>query len=335
MLRELDLVCVTESELLQWKARGLIHLASSRILHSGSSKATLFALAPFVKLDDTKARVVVRLTPDFPASELVHPSFGDPTVLSIPWDMIQSVSPVLPQFRRRLDNFGVGVEEWDLTSLWEEWLVSQGCYERLQAIQSILAKIGFNDESFVSNSRLLHGIILAVVRPKTALSMSPDVPTGWRSIFNNRDEILKKLRFEGHADRLTFLEASVSEILRINDGGDKHFKFAEPLQGRDSGWQFQDLSCSVLDQILRTGGDAPLSMARRISPVFGAAYLRLYDELFYGQKSWLRCFNLLRFLKYSVGSQETNILTVSILASFPPEELRAIDLPARFYSFSD
>ena len=333
MLKELDLVCVTESELLQWQARGLIHLASSRILRSGSSKAPLFSLAPFVKLDDAKARVVVRFAPGFRTAELAHPSFGDPNVLSIPWRRIQGIFPVLPQFRRRLENFNVYVEDWDLTPLWEEWLVSQGCYERLEAIQSNLRRIGFNDNSFVSDSRLLHAIVLDVVRPQSALSL--DIPTGWRSIFQKRDEILKKLRFEGHSDRVSFLEASVSEIRKLNYDEADHFKFSEPMPDRDSGWQFQDLSSYVLEEISRTAVDDPLSMRNRISPIFGAAYLRLYDELFYGQKSWLLCFNLLRFLKYSVASQETDILTVSILASYPPEELRALDLPARFYRFSD
>lgn len=335
MLKEFTLVCVTESELLQWQARGLIHLASSRVLRSGMSKAPLFSLAPFVKLDDAKARVVVRLTLDFCADELIHPSFGDPIVLSIPWERIQGVSPVLPQFRRRLDSFNVSVEDWDLTPLWEEWLVSQGCYERLKAIQSILKKIGFNDNSFLSDSRFLHAIIVTVVRPQSSLALSLDIPTGWRSIFQNRDEILKKLRFEGHSDRVSFLEASLSEIRRLNDDGADLFKFSEPMPDRDSGWQFQDLSSSVLSEISRTGVDDSLSMRHRISPMFGAAYLRLYDELFYGQKSWPLCFNLLRFLKYSVASQETDILTASILASYPPEELRALNLPARFYNFFD
>jgi hypothetical protein len=219
--------------------------------------------------------------------------------------------------------------------LWEEWLVSQGCYERLEAIKSILKKIGFNDSSFLSDSRFLYAIIVAVVRPQSALALSLDIPTGWRSIFQNRDEILKKLRFEGHSDRVSFLEASLSEIRKLNDVGADHFKFSEPMPNRDSGWQFQDLSSSVLDEISRVDINDPLCMRHRVSPMFGAAYLRLYDELFYGRQSWLICFNLLRFLKYSVASQETDILTVSILASYPPEDLRALDLPARFYGFSD
>lgn len=334
MLKELDLVCVTESELLQWQARGFFHLAASRVLRSGSSKAPLFCLAPFVRLDDAKARVVVRLTPGCFTDELVHPSFGDPNVLSIPWEKIQGISPVLPQFQRRLESFNVPVEEWDLTMFWDEWLVSQGCYERLQAIQSILKKIGFNDTSFVSDSRLLNAIIFAVVRPQSPASLSLDIPSGWLRFFQNRDAILKKLRFEGHSDRVSFLEASISEILKLSDNRVDHFKFSEPMPDRDSGWQFQDLSYSVLDEISGISDNAPFRMNQRISPIFGAAYLRLYDELFYGQKSWLLFFNLLRFLKYTVDSRETDFLTVAILASFTPEELKAADLPTRFYQFS-
>lgn len=330
MLKDFDLVCVTESELLQWKARGLMHLASSRVLRAGVDKFSLFALAPFVKLDDAKARVIVRLVPFLIDEEIIHPIFGGPNVFSIPWEKIQGVCPALPQYRRRLDIFNVPIEDWDFTTLWEEWLVTQGCYERIQILQGILGKIGFNNKDFLSDSRLIGAIVQNVVRPQSAQALPYEVPFGWRTIFQNRDEILKRLRFEGHSDRVSFLEASISEILKVNGHGAAGFKLVDLIPDRDSGWQFQDLSSAVLDAIRRTGGDAPLSMTHTISPIFGAAYLRLYDELFYGQRDWILCLNLIRFLKYSVDSTEADFLTVAILASYPPEELRLLDLPARF-----
>ena len=330
MLKEFDLVCVTETELLQWQARGIIHMASNRVLLGGIDKSSMFALAPFVKLDDAKARVIVRLVPNLSDEDMIHPSFRDPNVFSVHWDKIQSVCPALPQFRRRLDGFNLPIEDWDITALWDDWLVTQGCYERFQNLQDILGKIGFNNKDFLADSHLLGSIVRNVVRPQSAKASSFEVPFGWHTIFQNRDEILKRLRFEGHCDRVSFLEASISEILKVNGHGAAGLKLEELISDRDSGWQFQDLSSAVLDAITRVGGDTPLSMTHKISPIFGAAYMRLYDELFYGQKSWPLCLNLLRFLKYSIDSREADFLTIAILASFPPEELRALELPKLF-----
>lgn len=335
MLKEFDLVCVNESELMQWQARGWFHLATSRILRSGTNKSTLFSLAPFGKLDDAKAKVIVRLSTNFCGDSYVHPNYGDPNVLSLPWEGIQSICPALPQFKRRLDSFNLKIEDWDITALWEEWLVTQGCYERRQAMQSVLAKIGFNDNNFIKNSRVIDTIVINVVRPQSDMARSVDIPIGWRGIIQKRDEILKRLRFEGHSDRTSFLEASILEILKLNGCKANDYQLSELITERDFGWTYQDLGSSVLNLINNTGGAKPLSMTDQISPIFGAAYLRLYDELFYGRKNWFLCFNILRFLKYSVETVETDYLTAAILASFSSEDLRSLDLPARFHKFDD
>jgi len=334
VLDDFELVCVSESELMQWQARGQIHLASCRLLSAGSDKASLFALAPFLKLDDAKARVVVRLLPNVSRDQLVHPSFCGQNVLTLSWEAVQSLCPVLPQFRRRLESFLVPVEDWDISTLWDDWIVTQGCYERALALQVVLGRIGFVSQSFLADLGRLFSLVNAVIRPSSIQSGSSVVPPGWLSLLMNRDEILKRLRFEGHSDRVSFLHASVLEISRINHQQNDESNFDALPADRDSGWELKDITESVLDAINRTGGETPLSMSRQISPILGAAYLRLYDELFYGQKSWPICFNLLRFMKYSISCQESDWLTVALFAAYPPEDLRALNLPQRFYQFS-
>jgi len=147
----------------------------------------------------------------------------------------------------------------------------------------------------------------------------------------NRDVILRKLRFDGHSDRISFLESSVIEILQLNGNSQFDFKLDELVISKDRGWQFQDLTLPVINFINSYGGDRPNSMDHRISPIFGAIYLRIYDEIFYGQKNWNLCFNLLRFSKYSLDSQQTDFLTLSIFGSLSPEDIRAVDLVDKFY----
>ncbi len=331
MLKDFELVCVTESELIQWQARGLMHLAADRILPAGSNKSALFALAPLVKLDDAKARVVVHLTKKWREGNLIHPKFQLPNLLCLDWDQIQSLVPVLPQYRRRLETFSLPLEDWDVTELWDDWLFTQGCYERLRCLQNSLGKLGFNSAKFLADEVLLEQIIQTVLRPNAVDFAESKVPSGWKNLLANRDRILKKLRFDGHSDRMSFLESSVVEIFQLNGCSHIDFKLDELVIRLDRGWQFQDLTLPVINFINSYGGDRPNSMDHRISPIFGAIYLRIYDEIFYGQKNWNLCFNLLRFSKYSLDSQQTDFLTIAIFASLSPEDIRAVDLVARFY----
>lgn len=334
MLTELNLICVTESELLQWQSRKLMHLAADRVLSAGSEKLSLFALAPFVKLDDAKARVVVNLGQHFSKSGAIHPAYNNPNVISITWGQIKGIAPALPQFKRRLDGFKLPVETWDLSEFWDEWLVAQSCYERTEALKIVLGKLGFNDADFIADALMLSSIVRTVLRPGELADRS-SVPHGWRSLLQNRDAILKKLRFDGHSDRTSFLGASISELVRTNGADPCGSGLEELVEARESGWRFQDLSGQVLELIYKLSGPAPFSMEERVSLVFGAVYLRLFDELFYGQKDWLICFNLLRFAKYSLDSKQTDFLTAVIAASFPAEELLSLNLPTRFYSHND
>lgn len=333
MFTDLALICITESELLQWRSRGLMHVAAQRIT-SGSPDASLFALAPLLKLDDAKSRVIVNLGRRFSKFEASHPSFKHAGVLSILWSHIQSISPVIPQFKRRLDDFDLPVEDWDFSKLWDEWLVTQNCYERTEALKDFLGKLGFNSTEFVADTLTLSAIVRTVVRPVESVDRLL-VPQGWKTLVQSRDSILKKLRFDGHSDRTSFLGASISELVRINGAYSSGSSLAGIIDVRETGWEFQDLSGQTLTVIYELSGAEPFSMKDKVSLIFGAIYLRLFDELFYGQKNWQLCFNLLRFAKYSLDSIQTDFMTAFIAASFPADELRSLNLPTKFYRYYD
>lgn len=333
MLTDLDLVCVTESELLQWRSRGVMHVAADRVT-SDLTNASLFALAPLLKIDDAKSRVIVNLGRNFSKREALHPSFQNAGVLSVFWSQIRGISPVIPQFKRRLEEFDLPLEEWDLSQLWNEWLVTQSCYERTETLKLVLGRLGFNSTEFISDGLVLSAIVRTALRPGESTDQL-SVPAGWRKLLQNRDRILKKLRFDGHSDRTSFLEASISELARVNEVDPSESVLEGFIEARESGWQFQDLSDQALQSIYKLSGASPFSMEEKVSLVFAAIYLRLFDELFYGQKSWRLCFNLLRFAKYSLDSRQADFLTAFLAAAFPSEELRGLDLPTRFYSHSD
>jgi len=329
MLTDLDLICITESELLQWHSRGLMHIAADRI-SSGSPDASLFALAPLLKLDDAKSRVIVNLAKGFNKIDALHPSFKHAGILSISWGEIQSISPVMPQFKRRLDDFHLPIEDWDFSKLWDEWLVTQSCYERTEALKIVLGRLGFNSTEFIADSSTLSAIVRTVVRPGESADRLL-VPQGWKTLVQSRDSILKKLRFDGHSDRASFLGASILELARINGVHPSESRLAGIIDPRETGWKFQDLSSHALTVIYELSGVSPFSMKEKVSLIFGAIYLRLFDELFYGQKNWQLCFNLLRFAKYSLDSMQTDFMTAFIAASFSADELRSLNLPVRFY----
>ena len=131
---DLHLLCITENELMQWRARGLMHIASGRVLPRGTEKDTLFALAPLGKLEDAKARIVVQLKDDWCAELSKHPKFGSLNVLSLDWRHVESLTSVLPQFGHRLEGYGVRIGDLDFSEQWEAWLLAQGSYERTKAI---------------------------------------------------------------------------------------------------------------------------------------------------------------------------------------------------------
>ena len=110
---ENHVLCVTESELMQWVSRGRIHLLMDRILLPGEPRdGSLFAACSAIKLDDAKARVLVSLTPQWLVAEHFHPTFRSRKIFSLPISMVSEVAPTLSQYRRRLDAFKLKISDW-------------------------------------------------------------------------------------------------------------------------------------------------------------------------------------------------------------------------------
>jgi hypothetical protein len=324
------LVCVTESELLQWQARGLMHLAADRVSTPGMARSSLFALAPLAKLDDAKARIVVNLGGHFSKENATHPGFNNSSILSISWDQIFSIAPVLPQFRRRLDSFKVPVENFDVSDLWNEWLIIQSCHERAHFIKCALKNAGPSDTGLVFDALPIEAMIRIAVRPHDESQASILVPRGWRVLLQNRDAILSKLRFDGHSDRPSFLEASISELIEVNGSDPGGFTLKELVEKRDTGWNSKDLSRSTVGAITSICGEAPFSMDDKVSLLFGAIYLRIFDELFYGQKDWELVLDLVRFARHYLDAGHADHLACFVAAAFPAEVLRSLDLRTLF-----
>jgi hypothetical protein len=330
-LKNLNLLCISESELIQWQARGRIHLATCRVISSGESKnAALFALAPCLRLEDAKGRIVVQLKNSWCDHSSNHPAFINTPVLSLPWDLIEAVGPTLKQFERRLEPYGLPLADWDISLMWDEWLFCQGRHERAATIAHELKKLRFNSSLALEDDSLIIELIGKAIRPKDACTPNSNLAIGWQILFEKRDQILNKLRFDGHADRLSFLEASINEILCINSINQSMPILKLGLENRESGWLFTDLTPEVIKLIIEISGEEALDMENSLRPLLGAIYLRLYDELHYGEKNWGLCFNLLRFAKYSINSNHADLLTFGILASFSAEELKEVNLVEKF-----
>jgi hypothetical protein len=214
--------------------------------------------------------------------------------------------------------------------IWDEWLFYQGRYERTVTITQEMNKLGFNSRATLENSSLITELIGKAIRPGSNSIPNSNLAIGWQILFEKRDQILNKLRFDGHSDRLSFLEASINEIVIINSINQSMPILNLGLEKRESGWLFTDLTPEIIKSIIEISGAEALDMKKSLSPLIGAIYLRLYDELHYGEKNWKLCFNLLRFTKYSIDSNHADLLTISILASFSAEELREINLVEKF-----
>ncbi len=142
---DLDLVCIGEGELLQWLARGRLHILRDRIFVAGEvMDGTPFASCAAFKLDDAKARVIVTLKPDWSSDLSHHPDFSSKAILSLPLPTIREVAPTLPQYKRRLEATHLKIADWTAEEEWEDWLLTQGIHERHVSISDELRRIGFN-----------------------------------------------------------------------------------------------------------------------------------------------------------------------------------------------
>ena len=90
----------------------------------------------------------------------------------------------------------------------------------------------------------------------------------------------------------------------------------------DRGWKIQDITIEILNQFKKFELENSNPSYQLAPPLFCiVSYLRLYDEIHYGDKDWRVVFNLLRFIKYSINAKHSDVLTVALLASLKADEI--------------
>ncbi len=152
----------------------------------------------------------------------------------------------------------------------------------------------------------------------------------WCRLLQHRDDILKKLRFDGHGDRSSFFQSSLQEYILRSYGIDD--LLIPTIPSSDVGWKFSDLNVAILSDISIAQKEWNSKTCSSLPLLVAASYFRIFDEIFYGQSDWKIVFNLLRFLKYSVDSHQADLLTLAVLGSFSADEIRGLKLYQKFYS---
>jgi len=317
-------VCISESELLQWVARGRIHLLLDRVMQDplveGVLDVSLFASCPVLKLDDAKGRVWVSLNIDSVNGSRAHPYAHCKNVLDLPVTEIQAVGSILPQYKRRLENLTLPISDATLEAEWHAWIGIQGAYERYCVIQDIYRKIGYKLPKTLDTDA-----IRMAMRPKDQSSVKSSGLTAWKNLIVHRDEILQQLRFEGHAGEKTFLAASVASLIKVG-GAEIELPPALNMVKGEGPWEIKDISHEILNDLQRLNAQTNLEL-----PIFiGAAYLQSFDELHYGNKNWQSILSITRFCKYTVSDVNATELLFFILSSLSAEVLLAENLPRKF-----
>lgn len=318
------IVCISESELLQWVARGRIHLLMDRVIgepsKSGCVDLSLFAACPVLKLDDAKGRVWVTLRKDVLHGGRIHPYAEAKKILDLPLDDICAVGSILPQYRRRLESIPVPLSDVTLENEWGDWLVTQGAYERHCEIVKIFRKIGFE-----LDSELNVEAVKVAMRPHDVHTCPDGVLSEWRQLMSHRDDLLQKLRFDGHAGEKTFLRESVLALIDKEKSG---LETPEDLTlpKAEGVWGLGDITASVSEAFKEIDRTACAKLPYFVK----AAYLRCFDDLYYGAKDWSSVFNLVRYVKYSIGDDLGCQLLFFLLGSTSAEEMIGKKLSSKF-----
>lgn len=306
-------VCLSESELLQWVARGRIHLLADRVMRESTSQdlidLSFFTACTVLKLDDAKGRIWVSLTSESINGSRTHPYSFSKNVLDLPLSDIRAIGSILPQHKRRLDAIDLPISDSTLEAEWNQWLLVQGAYERFCAIELFFNRIGFE-----LTIGLDPNAVQMAMRPNDQHDGVLNSLGQWRSLLYHRDEILQKLRFDGHAGEKSFFAASIQALLSI-DKNSHMIPDALFLRGNDGAWSLKDISLTVNNALQNIEGGLGL-------PHFvKAAYLRSFDDLHYGQKDWSSIFDLVRYIKYSIGHSFGSEILFFLLSSMPVDEI--------------
>jgi len=315
------IVCITESELLQWKARGRIHLLKDRVIFAnGIDDFSLFAACPALKLDDAKGRVIATLRHSALDDSRLLKGAKSKAILDLTISDISYVSAILPQHSKRLETLGLPMSSKSYEIEWDFWLLEYGAHERFHAISEIFNKIGFS-----INANMNVSSVKLAMRPNEPRLPEALIDKKWLNLLKKRDSILQNLRFEGHSGCSSFFSASITHVI---DTENLNHQLTDDLllPQRDTAWNFNDLSPKIIDQLKAIDQ----KYQHEIPTIFQITYLRIFDEIHYGEKNWGTIFNLIRYLTYSVDMENARTCFFYLLCSINVEKLRSDNLPKLF-----
>lgn len=325
----MNLICITESELAQWVSRRYFDGLSSRVI-AGCEAVTsdLFSSAPYLKLEDSRGRIIVNLHSDWLALSTRVMTAPSIEVLSIPIEAVAEIAPTMEQYAKRLASYQLPIAGWSAEQAWDKWLVDQAVMEVHRAIVNVTQKIGCFDQDFLVDSDRLDAIIRKTLRPGSTVDQD-QLLKGWTSVFEQRDSLMQLLRFDGHLDSTSMLKASAEKICSTLHNQTIQFNF--DLAKEDRGWLLRDVSSKILSELSDIDNQNLHTHNSSLPPLFCVStYLRGYDEIHFGNKDWRTVFNLFRLAKYSVSSEHADILLVSLLASLKAEEIYSANLLALY-----
>lgn len=325
----MNLICITESELAQWVSRRYFDGLRDRVI-TGCEAVTsdLFSTAPYLKLEDSRGRIVVNLKSDWLALSTRFNTAQDIEVLSIPIEAVAEISPTMEQYAKRLASYQLPIAVWSAEQAWDQWLVDQAVMEVHRAIVNVTQKIGCFDKELLGNSDLLDAIIRKTFRPASIVDQD-QLLKGWSSVFEQRDGLMQLLRYDGHLDNTSMLKASAEKIYSTLHN--QPIKLDFDLVKEERGWVLSDVSPEILSELSNIDVQNLHAHNSSVPPLFCVStYLRGYDEIHFGNKDWRTVFNLFRLAKYSVSSEHADILLVSLLASLKAEEIYNANLLAQY-----
>ena len=325
----MNLICITESELAQWVSRRYFDGLPTRVVTDCEVvPPALFSTAPYLKLEDSRGRIVVNLKSDWLAlTNRVSASQGI-EVLSIPIEAVAEIAPTMEQYSKRLASYQLPIAVWSAEQAWDKWLVDQATMEVHRAIVNVTQRIGCLERETLAKSDLVDVIIRKTFRPTSTVDQE-QLLKGWSRVFEERDNLIQSLRYDGHLDNTSMLKASAEKICSTLNIQPVKFEFDLNDEGR--GWFHSDINSKILSEF--SGIDVQYAHTHNSSlpPLFCvSAYLRGYDEIHFGDKDWRTVFNLFRLVKYSVNSEHADIFLVSLLASLKAEEIYSTNLLALY-----
>jgi hypothetical protein len=174
-------------------------------------------------------------------------------------------------------------------------------------------------------------------RPESVAAELPANFKHWIDLLHKRDSILQKLRVDGCCGDTRFLAESIKEFYFQNEI-EQPIDFQRlPIKIEERGWVASDLSESIAVNIAATKLDDLNSLKifdlqavkneYIFSPLTAAAYLRIFDEIHYGNCDWnliVKIIYLVKFYshgRYGLNPYGADYLLFFILCSIKTEEI--------------